>query len=124
MKKVILAAVALMLAGSVVTSQPTFARGAHAGSGQAEAKKLEKLADELGLTPDQKSKIKAIYMSEMPKIKAIRKDATLTEDQKKDQIKPIRQGIRAQVEAILTPEQKAKWAEIRKDHKKGEHGDA
>ncbi|BDI32881.1 hypothetical protein CCAX7_49320 [Capsulimonas corticalis] len=122
MKPVIFAAVVLTLASVFATSQPTFAKGAHAG--KAEAKKLDKLSTELGLTDAQKSQIKTIYMGEMPKIKAIRTDANLTDDQKKEQMKPIRKDIRIQIEAILTPDQKIKWAQIRKDHKKGANAPA
>jgi Spy/CpxP family protein refolding chaperone len=56
-----------------------------------------------------------------PKMQAIRTNASLTNEQKKEQLKALRESIRAQMKSILTPEQfeqlqkaKAEWKEKRK----------
>ena len=68
---------------------------------------LEQFAD-LNLTDDQKAKIRSILMNAKQQMQALRADTTLTEDQKKEKQRQIRQDTMTQVTAILTDEQKAK----------------
>ena len=66
--------------------------------------------DSLNLTPDQKDKIKAIREDAKKQKQDIEKDKTLTPDQQTKQIKDITKQTRAQVFAILTPEQQKAWS--------------
>src|SRR5277367_5606862 len=65
--------------------------------------------DSLNLTPDQKDKIKSIREDAKKQKQDIEKDKTLTPDQQTRQIKDITKQTRAQVFAILTPEQQKIW---------------
>jgi Spy/CpxP family protein refolding chaperone len=76
-----------------------------------------KLLSELNLTQDQKDKIKAIQEAQKAKLLPIRKNKSLTLEQKKEQMKPIVKDTMKQIAAILTPEQKAKLKELRKEQK-------
>ena len=64
----------------------------------------------LQLTDDQKAKIKTIRDDANQQIQAAEKDASLTADQKERKIKLIRKTARAQVFAVLTPDQQKTWS--------------
>jgi len=64
----------------------------------------------LQLTDDQKAKIKTIRDDANQQIQTTQKDATLTADQKERKIKLIRKTARAQVFAVLTPDQQKIWS--------------
>jgi Spy/CpxP family protein refolding chaperone len=64
----------------------------------------------LQLTDDQKAKIKSIRDDANQQVQATQKDATLTDDQKERKIKQIRKVVRAQVFAVLTPDQQKTWS--------------
>jgi Spy/CpxP family protein refolding chaperone len=64
----------------------------------------------LMLTDDQKARIKAIRDDSTLQIAAAQKDKTLTDEQKERRIKEIRKATRAQVFAVLTPDQQKTWS--------------
>ena len=64
----------------------------------------------LNLTDDQKSKIAAIRADTKDQLKAIQKDTTLTDDARQQKIKELRKTTRAQVWAVMTPDQQKQWA--------------
>lgn len=64
----------------------------------------------LNLTDDQKSKIAAIRADTKDQMKAIQKDTTLSDDARQQKIKELRKTTRAQVWAVMTPEQQKQWA--------------
>jgi Spy/CpxP family protein refolding chaperone len=64
----------------------------------------------LYLTTDQKARIKAIRDDADLQIQAAEKDASLTPEQKERRIKGIRKATRAQVFAVLTPDQQKTWS--------------
>jgi Spy/CpxP family protein refolding chaperone len=64
----------------------------------------------LMLTEDQKARIKAIRDDSALQIAAAHKDKTLTDEQKERRIKEIRKATRAQVFAVLTPDQQKTWS--------------
>jgi len=64
----------------------------------------------LQLTDDQKAKIKSIRDDANQQIQATQKDASVTADQKERRIKLIRKTARAQVFAVLTPDQQKTWS--------------
>ncbi len=63
----------------------------------------------LNLTDDQKSKIDAIRADTKDQMKAINKDTTLSDTDKEAKVKQLRKTSRAQVWAILTPDQQKTW---------------
>jgi Spy/CpxP family protein refolding chaperone len=64
----------------------------------------------LQLTEDQKARIKVIRDDANQQIQAVEKDTSLTADQKERKIKLIRKTARAQVFAVLTPDQQKTWS--------------
>lgn len=65
----------------------------------------------LNLTDDQKAKIEAIRADAKDQLKAVKKDTTLTDDQRAQKVKDVRKDTRRQVWAVMTPEQQKAWAQ-------------
>jgi hypothetical protein len=76
--------------------------------------KLQRLAADLALTPQQKRQLIPILASEAPKVEAIRSDSSLSKIQKLEQLKAVHDQTDPQVKAILTPEQYQKLQAIRR----------
>ena len=73
--------------------------------------------DSLNLTQDQKDKIKSIREDAKKQKQDIEKDKTLTPDQQTKQIKDITKQTRAQVFAVLTPEQQKAWSDQQRERR-------
>ena len=107
---------AMVLIGSLIHVAPALAdtngvAGA-ARHGQLKAR-VQKVAQELNLTPEQRQQLKPILQDAAQKLKALRADASLSQAQKHQQLKAIHQEAAAKIKPILTPEQLAKWQELR-----------
>ena len=77
------------------------------------AKRMDKMKTDLNLTDEQVSKIKEQRESSISQAKAIKENASLTEDQKKEQLMNLRKTSKESVNSILTAEQLKKKEEIR-----------
>jgi protein CpxP len=131
MKRIFLSAVAGLVAVAPLTLHaepaappPVQAQTGDAAAGKGKGKgdraarakeRLDKLQTELGLTEDQSKKLQGIMMEQRQTMKSVKDDTTLTEDQKKEKLKASRAEIDTKISAILTPEQKAKWEQLKKD---------
>ena len=84
--------------------------------------------EKLNLTEEQKTQIHPIMKKAREEAKAIKADATLTPEQKKQQLQALRQSTDEQLKTILTPEQFQKLEAIRAErkekHSKGEKTEA
>lgn len=80
---------------------------------QAQAAKLQAIAQQLSLTPEQKAKVLPILAQEAPKVQAIKSDNSLSRMQKIQQIRAIHQQTDPQMKAILSPDQYQKLQGIR-----------
>src|SRR5688572_22527627 len=86
------------------------------GKAKKEWKKSGK--EELNLSAEQREQMKSINMEFKNQAKAIRDDKSLTEEQKKQQVKSLQTKRQEAVKAILTPEQKQKMAQHKRPRKK------
>jgi len=75
--------------------------------------KAEEIAQQLNLTPEQKVKILPILRDEVPKVNAIKRDNSVSNTQKMQQIRAIHQQTDPQMKAILSPAQYEKLKAIR-----------
>ena len=75
---------------------------------------MEKIAAELGLSDDQKAKLKTVTTNQQAKVRALREDTTLSQEDKRAKLKEIRADTQTQIKEILTEEQFAKWQTIMK----------
>jgi Spy/CpxP family protein refolding chaperone len=81
-----------------------------------------KVAAKLGLTADQQSKLKQLFVSSHQQRQAVLTNASLSNDAKLAQLSQIRQTKKAQLAMILTPEQMAKFQQMRREHRHGRMG--
>jgi len=98
---------ALSVAIFALMAPASFAQKADAMS------KAQAIAQELNLTPQQKEKILPILAAEVPKVRAIKNDNSLSTTQKIQQLRGIHQQTDPQMKAILSPEQYQKLRQIR-----------
>lgn len=78
---------------------------------------MERIAQNLKLTDDQKSQLKAAMENQMQKIKALRADTSLSKEDLRAKAREIHQATEAKIKAILTPDQLTKWREIMKQRR-------
>ena len=90
-----------------------FVLTATTSSAQNKAAKLQAVAQQLDLTPQQKVKILPILADEGPKVEAIKNDNSLSKIQKIQQIRVIHRQTDPQMKAILSPAQYQKLQAIR-----------
>ena len=76
--------------------------------------KAQAIAQRLNLTPQQKEKILPILAAEVPKVRAIKNDNSLSTMMKMQQLRAIHQQSDPQMKAILSPEQYQKLQGIRR----------
>jgi protein CpxP len=72
---------------------------------QTRAAKIQAIAQQLNLTPEQKAKIMPILGEEVPKVEAIKNDNSLSKIQEIQHIRAIHQQTDPQMKAILSPAQ-------------------
>ena len=75
--------------------------------------KLQQISDQLNLTEEQKTKLKPILQDEVDQLKALKSDTTASSQDKLQKAKEIRASHKSQIDAILTPEQKQKWDQMK-----------
>lgn len=83
--------------------------------------RLEKMKTELGLSDEQSAKLKNNREAMVEKMKALREDKSLNDENKKEQVKELKKKQKENMKSILTEEQLKKWEEQkhqRSSHKK------
>ena len=75
------------------------------------------MAKALGLTDAQKQQMQQLHQDERAKLDALRNDTSLTQDQKRDQSRAIRQETHKKMNTTLTPEQQEKMKKFHAEHK-------
>ena len=81
-----------------------------------------RFAAKLGLTTDQQTKMKDLFVSTHQQRQAVLKNTSLTNEQKQAQLSQIRQTFKAQLATILTPEQLAKFQQMVRMRRHGRLG--
>lgn len=139
-----LAAVLALLAGTVHTSLAGYGSGMGPKGGHGKkhfrcgvqctgpGARLDMLTAQLKLTPEQRIKLLPILDEDFAKKNALRKDGSLTRDQRRAKMEELRNACHEKISAVLTPEQKVKADELkaaaakrcktRQECMKGRHG--
>jgi Spy/CpxP family protein refolding chaperone len=91
-------------------------RKAQAAKGKEMGEKRKQAYNDLNLTSDQSAKLKAQKEASKTKIDAIKNNSSLTEEQKKAQVKEVMKSSKADMKNILTAEQMKKMQEMKKNH--------
>jgi len=102
-------------AESVQSPAPSSAqRPAHVPNPQHQTKKM---ARELGLTPDQQSKIEPLLADRDQQLQSVRSDTTLLQKDRKVKLRAIRQDSDSKIEALLSDTQKQQYEQIKQSRK-------
>ena len=119
-----LTAAGLIAAPSITLAEdtkpaPPAGGGPRHGEHMDPAARLKMMTEKLGLTQDQQDKIKAIFEKNAPAIKELMAKGreNLTEADK-TKLTELFKSQREEINAVLTPEQQAKF----KEHGPGQHG--
>ena len=86
--------------------------GLSAQSAQA-VQKIEQIAKDLKLTPQQKAQLVPILRAEVPELEAIKSDSSLTGAQKVEKFRALHAKTAPQVQSILNSQQYQKLQQIR-----------
>jgi|GEM_PF-3900690 hypothetical protein len=124
MKKIliacILSSITIISFAQVQRNAPLPGTGADSTKQAAKAT-LKQQLQSLNLTKDQKIQIKALHQNGKNDKEAIMANDSLNEDQKKMQLKQLRQQNAANFNAILNNEQREKWNAIKAEAKKNKN---
>ena len=71
-----------------------------------------RIAQRLGLSADQVSKLKAARAKTAAAVKAVRADTALSPEQKKARMHEVVQTARTELRGVLTPEQQKQWKKM------------
>lgn len=112
MKKLISGLVMMLAVAFSVTAQDTTK---HKGNRQHKSQ-----YEKVQLTDAQKTELKDLKAGYKQQSEAIRSNATLTDAQKKEQRMELMKKRKADMDRILTADQKKQMAATRKNHKKGD----
>jgi Spy/CpxP family protein refolding chaperone len=91
-----------------------FARRGAGGGGPADM--LQKLSTQLSLTADQQSQIRPILDAAHTQMQSIHQDTSLTPAQKFAKVRETMQGVRSQINGILTPAQQQQLAALKEQY--------
>jgi periplasmic protein CpxP/Spy len=87
---------------------------AHVPNPQHQTKKMTR---ELGLTPDQQSKIEPLLADRDQQLQSVRSDTTLVQKDRKVKLRAIRQDSDSKIEALLSDTQKQQYEQIKQSRK-------
>jgi hypothetical protein len=100
---------------AIVSSIVLLVAGRAANAQNPALEKVQRLAQVLNLTPEQKSQLVPILEAEGPKIQSIVHDPNLSPKDKDKQLQAVYDQTDPLVKAILTETQYKMWKQIRKD---------
>jgi Spy/CpxP family protein refolding chaperone len=108
---------AALVAGSAMAQQdatpPPQGQGQWQGRGPGgPERRLEMMQHRLNLTAEQTTQIKAIFADGRSKMEALRDNTALAPQDRRTQGEALRKDETAKVEALLNPDQKAKFEEM------------
>jgi periplasmic protein CpxP/Spy len=85
---------------------------------------LQRMTQQLGLSTDQQSQIRPILVDRQQKMQALWQNQSLSQDDRRSQMRSIRHDANARIEALLTDQQKQKFEAMqeRRGRQGGDHG--
>ena len=75
--------------------------------------RLQRIADELKLTDEQKAKLKPIFAEQQKRMTELRENQDVSRADRKAKVKEMREDLSAKLKPILTPDQLEKWNKTR-----------
>jgi len=74
--------------------------------------RADMLKQNLGLSDDQTSQVKTIFQDSQTKMEALRSNSSLSQDDRRSQMMDIRKAENDKINALLTADQKTKYAAL------------
>jgi Spy/CpxP family protein refolding chaperone len=84
--------------------------------------RMERLTTELTLTDAQKPKVKAVLEDTQKKMRELRDDSSLSQEQRREKMGTIREDESKALKPILTPEQMEKYKNLPQQFRRGQGG--
>jgi len=100
-----------LVLASILSISPVAAQ--HAPKSQ-----VQRLVDQLNLTPDQKARADPFLEEDAKKIRALRDDSSLNTEDRKKKSAEIRKGAVAKLKPILTEDQWKQFEKLREERQK------
>lgn len=104
-----------IMAAAIVWSQAGFAQGPQRRRGPSPEQAIQRLAERLNLTDDQKSTIESYFADQRSQLEVLRNDSTLTREQKQQRRREITQQTREKIRSVLTVEQQQQAEQLRSE---------
>ncbi len=79
--------------------------------------RVERMATELNLTEDQKTKVLALFQEDSKKYQALRDDSSLSREDRREKMRTIREDSDKKLKTILKPDQWDKYEKQREQFK-------
>lgn len=106
MKKLMFAAFALLFAmGAMAQDQPKKHNGQGKGIETRAKKSADWINEQVKLTPEQYTKVYHVQLESMKKLREIKKDTSLTQEQARAKAREVKKNGVEQIKSILTSEQ-------------------
>ncbi|HEX8310484.1 MAG TPA: Spy/CpxP family protein refolding chaperone [Chthoniobacteraceae bacterium] len=123
MKKLFLilsfAALGSLAVPSLSTAEPEKSEKQEGRGGRGNPEeRLARMKEHLKLTDEQAEKVKAIMEKGREEGRALREDKSSSDEDRRAKMKEFRKSQMEQIDAVLTPEQREKAKEMRKDQRK------
>ncbi len=99
-------------------------QGRRGGAMQRQRQHMAMLAQKLNLTDAQKQQFQQINQNMFRQGMAIRRDSSLTEEQKKEKVQALRKQAHQEMFGVLTQEQKDQLKQMREQHEKEQNNKA
>lgn len=78
-------------------------------------RRADMLKQNLGLSDDQTTQVKAIYQDSQTKMETLRSNSSLAQDDRRSQMMDIRKGENDKINALLTADQKTKYETMQQE---------
>ncbi len=102
---------------------PQYQRGGRHGGGMNPDRQLERMTRELGLTTDQQAQIKPLLVDHQQKMQALFQNQSLSQYDRRAQMRTLNEGYRNGVKALLTDSQRQKFDAMQDHMRHGGQGD-
>src|SRR5690349_1026473 len=96
---------ALAVGGLLACATVTSAQDAPKEKGPTGEQRVERMNTELNLTADQKTKVTALFEDSQKKMRELRQDTSLSQEERREKMRPMREAEDKKLKEILTPEQ-------------------
>ncbi|MGA2870016.1 MAG: hypothetical protein ABSF34_12770 [Verrucomicrobiota bacterium] len=112
----------LFAVGSIAQAQDSTTPSTNSPAGGVQRPRgmmsIDFLTKRLALTDDEKTNVAAALADNRQKMRDLRQDTSLSNDDKRAQAKQLREDLNAKMKDILTPDQDTQWLKLTTAHRR------